>query len=470
VERALGEPIAPDPMPGPASCAFNSTEMLNPKTLSLSAAQGQEAKALLMLSAQLMLIFVQDPEVAQAYASLEENNQSLSLAELLEEFLAIFQAVGMQFEPVAEMGEGGYWAWSEMGTGSLYLVQDNTYAAINVVGFQEEARARSAAMFLMPLLWERLPTRFSVPVEGTFTFSTDDTPPQPTEPTPIVVTPLPDLWVIQYRGSTLTRLSATDLALVSQIPLGGKAVRLARGQGAIWVADEAQGSLLRVDPLTNQVAQRVQVAQPGPLDVAAGPDIVWAAACAVPELIQVDPLSDQVVASIPLEEPCWTARLAEGYLWVSVGDDGVQVRDPMSGQLKGTIAVGSGPAALASGEGAMWVLNVNSHTVSRIDPRARRVTDTIPIPLQGNLTDISVGEGAVWVVGTHGLIRIDPDSNQIRGTLELPQSVRWVAAGGGWVWVSSYSQGSLIKVDPASLEIAQTLALGGNPGPMALGP
>ena len=60
-----------------------------------------------------------------------------------------------------------------------------------------------------------------------------------------------------------------------------------------------------------------------------------------------------------------------------------------------TIDVGDGPAALASGEGSVWVANAGAMTVSRIDPRTNEVVATIEL---GNVpSGIAVADGFVWV-------------------------------------------------------------------------
>ena len=67
--------------------------------------------------------------------------------------------------------------------------------------------------------------------------------------------------------------------------------------------------------------------------------------------------------------------------------------DPATNAVVQTIQVGAGPAGIAVGAGAVWVLNALDGTVSRIDPKTRRQwCQTIPV---GNgPTAIAYGQGA----------------------------------------------------------------------------
>jgi DNA-binding SARP family transcriptional activator/ABC-type branched-subunit amino acid transport system substrate-binding protein/streptogramin lyase len=120
---------------------------------------------------------------------------------------------------------------------------------------------------------------------------------------------------------------------------------------------------------------------------------------------------------------------------------------------------GRRPSTIAVGEGAVWVLNADDRTISRLDPESNelRTFGTGGIP-----TDLAVGEGAVWVGNgvaaagrlfgdqyTSSISRLDPGSAALRETAKLPPPPRFgahsgeqrnpgvsqLAAGAGAVWV-----------------------------------
>jgi branched-chain amino acid transport system substrate-binding protein len=128
--------------------------------------------------------------------------------------------------------------------------------------------------------------------------------------------------------------------------------------------------------------------------------------------------------------------------------------DP-AGRVVSYTDVGASPSNVAVGEGAVWVLNADDQTVSRVDPETRQVAKTFGTG--ETPTDIAVGEGAVWIGNAPGrgqdisytasVSRIDPQSSVVTRTLRLPVSrtpdyppfgvlpgVSQLAVGAGAVW------------------------------------
>ena len=101
--------------------------------------------------------------------------------------------------------------------------------------------------------------------------------------------------------------------------------------------------------------------------------------------------------------------MGAGSVWVANSLSGTVTRvDPRTGEVRGTVDVGSGADALAVTRGAVWVANGLAGTVSRIDVRDGRVTKTIdfggrPSTLAAGDTKVYVGlrtSGASHVGGT----------------------------------------------------------------------
>lgn len=74
--------------------------------------------------------------------------------------------------------------------------------------------------------------------------------------------------------------------------------------------------------------------------------------------------------------------------------------DPASRAIGQTVAVGSGPDAVAVGAGAVWVANYLDGTISRIDPGTDGVVQTIRVG--SGPSAVAVGNRLVWVANTLG--------------------------------------------------------------------
>ncbi len=143
-----------------------------------------------------------------------------------------------------------------------------------------------------------------------------------------------------------------------------------------------------------------------------------------------------------------------------------------SGRVTHAVRVGGTPTSLSVGEGAVWVLDADRQTVSRIDPKTRalRTFGTGGVP-----TDLAAGAGALWVgngertrsqfVGplTTTVSSIDTDSSAIRATVELPRergatsnaSGSHIAVTPNAVWVVN-PDFSVSRIDPRNSEIVAT--------------
>jgi peptide/nickel transport system substrate-binding protein len=101
------------------------------------------------------------------------------------------------------------------------------------------------------------------------------------------------------------------------------------------------------------------------------------------------------------------------------------------------IGVGNGPAAVAVGEGAVWVANRDDGTVSRIDPATNAVSDTVGVG--GSPTAIATGHGALWIGDASGgaVVRIDPRTRRVTRRVEVRSSPVALVVDGGSVWTAA---------------------------------
>jgi DNA-binding beta-propeller fold protein YncE/predicted Ser/Thr protein kinase len=85
---------------------------------------------------------------------------------------------------------------------------------------------------------------------------------------------------------------------------------------------------------------------------------------------------------------------------------------------------------------------------------------------------IAASSQAVWVTSERDgtITRLDPDSGKPIGRPLHPGfGVAGIAIGGKWVWVTNSLRGQLLRLDPRNGRVLKTIALGGRPGPIALG-
>jgi hypothetical protein len=97
-------------------------------------------------------------------------------------------------------------------------------------------------------------------------------------------------------------------------------------------------------------------------------------------------------------------------------------------------------------------------------PVASGLAVTGRVALPGPAAAVAVGEGAVWVLLEQGtLLRVDPDRHRVTGRLELEAAPGGMpagplAVGAGAVWVGTRGATVTVRVDPARLRVTGRMA------------
>ncbi len=150
----------------------------------------------------------------------------------------------------------------------------------------------------------------------------------------------------------------------------------------------------------------------------------------------------------------------------AIAGNAVGVIDPETNAVTGQVPVGGTPTSISVGEGAVWVLNADDQTISRIEPETRAVET---FATGSSPSDLVAGEGALWV-GKAGratslvappvavaVAKIDPELRGARGSVALPAARGSVhnlaedhlAVGAGSVWAVN-PDFSVSRIDPRS--------------------
>ena len=216
---------------------------------------------------------------------------------------------------------------------------------------------------------------------------------------------------------------------------------------------------------------------------------------------------------------------------VVVAPNSVAVIDPETNDVVDAIGVGDSPGPIAAGSGSVWVVNLNDRTLTKIDPAARSVVQSVGLPVESGFAApillLAAAGDDVWVWACHlSLFRVDPRSGQVAQELEIfpnsgayngvscaiaaePRSV-WVpldyrppgdfrpevlhveaptdalasiserfpvpsfyrsamTIGAGSIWVADHDGGAVRRMDPATGAITATVRLGDSPSAMVFG-
>lgn len=131
----------------------------------------------------------------------------------------------------------------------------------------------------------------------------------------------------------------------------------------------------------------------------------------------------------------------------------------MSYKLSASVAVQSGPTPILYSNGSIWVGNLNSASVQRINPATNSVTATIGLTSLSEPVSLAEDDlGNVWVACQNpsfgGVSIIDPATNAVTA-LSLSPSNQWagLGMGAGEMWVSYKNPGGFVRYNTTTRAI-----------------
>jgi len=253
------------------------------------------------------------------------------------------------------------------------------------------------------------------------------------------------LWAAVADGSTgpeLVRLDTDTGMVVATTPLdtvpgwkiGGGGLDIE--EGAVWVVGSVRVDdhdlviASRVDPATNQVADRFQVAEGVPADVAELGGSLWVLLRgdgeAVPEVLQLDPTTGRITARIEVPG-AYGRRIVAAGGWV--------------------VAL----VATASGDGA--IDGIDGSRLYRIDPRGGEVIGTFD---PGSYAAVDAAAASVWLATGTSVLGFDPASGQILRSFAVPNTGDAVAWSPSGIWVLDPEGRLPALLDPSTGEVVRS--------------
>jgi streptogramin lyase len=271
---------------------------------------------------------------------------------------------------------------------------------------------------------------------------------------------------VTLAGDSVAVVDPSSGTISGEVPVGGRPGGLAVGEGAVWVGNRDDKTLLKIDPISRDVVRTIGLGVT-PDFVRVGAGSVWVASKYDRRVVRVDPDVGSAVATITLPGvgACCMFDVETGAnaIWASFGAlpslGGLWRINPATNTV--TAAGHANVAALTSGAQAVWGLGEDA--ILRIDPRTEAVVDAVRpgrIGLVADCQDLAAGDGAVWVINQQGktMWKIEPRDNRLSRIVELGRAPVGLAVGRGAVWVATADK-HLLRVDERSGSV-ESISLG----------
>jgi YVTN family beta-propeller protein len=224
-----------------------------------------------------------------------------------------------------------------------------------------------------------------------------------------------------------------------------------------------------LDPASGAIKMAIRVGA-GPSAIGVNGGTVWVANKVDGTVEKVDPKTGKVTSAGTATNATGLS-IGEGFAWVLGGfPTSVVYSFALSGGNQGTkIELGTNSEDIAAGEGSVWVTDLNTRALLRINPGTHAITS---IPTGGIPTGVAVGGGSVWVTVDGGskdeVLRIDPKSEAITH-VELKVRADDVAWGPGGLWVANGDDDSVTRIDSGTNAVKNSVAVGREPIDVAVG-
>jgi DNA-binding SARP family transcriptional activator/DNA-binding beta-propeller fold protein YncE len=271
-------------------------------------------------------------------------------------------------------------------------------------------------------------------------------------------------------------IDAASGRVTKSFPAAGAPSSLAMTKGFVWIANEDDETLTRIDTTTGRSIAIPVRGHPTGLAAAAGRLWAWTLE---DSLVPIDPRFDTAGTPVPLAAKVVGARtgggriaVGDGFVWLAAPLTTILRIDPSDPRHARPIVPDGGvQGALAYHDGKLWVAGAD-----QVFP----VTATTGIPGAGArvgvVRDLAFGAGSLWVASggpghvggiVQALRRVDPHSRLVQATIAVGSDPVAVAAAGGSIWVASRTDGMVERVDPARNRVVETIAVGAKPVALA---
>ena len=257
---------------------------------------------------------------------------------------------------------------------------------------------------------------------------------------------------------SLAATGGTAPKVVATITTGSAPCGAVAAFGSVWVANDS-GLLVRINPRTNRVTQRVRVG-PGSCSLTAAFGSLWIANYKR-GLIRVLPRSGRVRRISAGASP-FDVLAAFDRIWVTAWEDGkLAVVNPRTLKVVSRIDIGPRPVGLIARNDAVWVgFGRDATSIARVEPATGRVQrievgDRAPGWFVG-------GARGLWIQANEGdLLHIDPVTHRVLARMQVGRTLaQGATAHDGTIWMPDKEQNVVYRIDPEHERVLDSFRAG----------
>jgi hypothetical protein len=460
VAETLGGEVQVAQAAGTGGCSYNMqgsspTEMTQ---LIVSAAQGEEAKSLTLLSLGMLAGFSGDPSLQTEFETINNQAPELSLAEMLGSLANLLSGAGLSVDHQQEDGTSTLWVIYESeayNQGTLIHAQGETYVSINQVGsmplFDESVLAS-----LAQAAFDQLPPSFylidadqdgSIHIEIGEETDIDTPSPEPD------ISDSGLLWVASANAGQVTAIDPIDNSIVATIQVGAQPSDVVVIDGKVYVISYSEETLRVVDSELLEVTQSIKF-DGHTMHLAAGDDAIWVSGGGGIRMLDLESSTRYGV----VYNDCQDVVLGAGSVWASqLGDQQILRIEPETRKVISTVKLDGQPAELAYGLGQLWAVLHDKREVVSIDPQTEEIV--YRLSSDETIVGIETDTERLWFITPRGGMYFKPTTLG-KGYLRSIHRPTDILYFNGSLWISSPSEGFVTRMDTDGKTVLADIEIG----------
>jgi outer membrane protein assembly factor BamB len=175
------------------------------------------------------------------------------------------------------------------------------------------------------------------------------------------------LWGIAPEATQVVQIDPNSRRVVARVDIEGPLGGLAVDGDRIWTVS-ARSDLVRIDPVSHSIVERITLDSFEPEGLAIGGDFLWVSSSFEGNVLRVDLRTRKVQDPLPVDGSLFGGVVIGDSYWVSSNDGTIYQLDAANGEVVDQREqVGFGPIPAA---GNLWTVDFLSETVYRLDEAA----------------------------------------------------------------------------------------------------
>ncbi len=305
--------------------------------------------------------------------------------------------------------------------------------------------------------------------------------------TAVIATPLPPTDApVKETPVRSTKAVSVELKQVANITQGIENINVSatndRGPisafDSIWFLSDTLGKVERWDPATRQVLATIEIGDPlkapfgDPVAAVATSDALWVTSVAAHEIVKVDPKTNQIVDRIALPKvklPSGSQKdfltnemvLVKNTIWV--WDYDLKFAQGINLDTRQVVGPFTNIYSISTFEDSLWISDIKG--IEQVDPQTGQVVHYFEGGSQLGIPRARVGDH-MWGFSDNTVVQLDPKTNQVTAKFIFDARVNDIKAINDSLWVTVGSKppacaedGYLVRINPGTDSVTSKVSL-----------